>query len=508
MASMIKGFRRARLPRIAKIGLGGKVLKGDREFPTDLNHFDLSECPEVAEVYGPEPTELDVMVPSPDISEWFPVALKRYGTDRLLCRGDGETAGVFDPATGEFEEIACGYKSCPYFQEKRCTEVGNLMLILPRVNIMGVYQIDTGSWYGINDVYNAYEMALQRILDVTGNPDDILRVPFRLVRVPTVIPYTATNKDGSTVRKTVTKAILNLIPPSLSLEDAKQLHAAAARERQQLVAGVHPGARPALPSGPAVVDDFGADEGEFDLPPVVEPDESMPAGLYPGEAPPAADLGQRTAWAALLEQAAKCGKAPAQVEQSVCRGAGKADKFADLSTEQATTAIEALTKLVQIWQALPEEGTQAAPAAEGGGEAQGAEEAGSCPTAAQLEEYEALLGELGQVGAKVEVSLRNALKAAGSPDGAFETLQEAQAEQALGTLRAIRDAGVELQRQRAAQAAAQAPAAAPEQSQEETPQAAPAAAAAPKAAQAKPTGRSGARQKPSAASQTQMTGGF
>jgi len=490
---MIKGFRRARLPRIAKIGLGGKVLKGDREFPTDLNHFDLSECPEVAEVYGPEPTELDVMVPSPDISEWFPVALKRYGTDRLLCRGDGETAGVFDPSTGEFQEISCAYKSCPYFAEKRCTEVGNLMLILPRVNIMGVYQIDTGSWYGINDVYNAYEMALQRILDVTGNPDDILRVPFRLVRVPTVIPYTATNKDGSTVRKTVTKAILNLIPPSLSLEDAKQLHAAAARERQQLVAGLHPAARPALPSGPPVVDDFGADEGEFDLPPVVEPDESMPAGLYPGEAPPAADLGQRTAWAALLEQAGKCGKPAAQVERTVCRGAGKADKFSDLSTEQATTAIEALTRLVEIWQALPEDDGPAEDA-QGAGDEQGAEEAGSCPTVEQLAEYEALLGELGEVGAKVEISLRNALKAAGAPDGAFETCTEPQAEQALMTLRAIRDAGLELRKRKAAQAAEGQGTPAPE-----------AAQAAPKAASAaKPR----AQRQPAAAAQTQMTGGF
>lgn len=400
---MIQGFRRKRLPRLGKIGLGAKVTKNGREFPQDLTYFDVSECPEVAAVYGPQPTDLEVMVPAVDIEQWFPIALKRYGTDRLLCRGDGSTATEFNATTGEWEDIPCGYKDCPHFAAKRCTEVGNLMVILPKVNIMGVYQIDTGSFHGINRIYDAYEMALQRIVDITGRPDDVLRVHFRLVRTPEEIQYTGVDKAGNPQRKTVTKCLLNLLPPALSLDEAKQLHAAIATERRQLTAGT----RAALPAAPTEFDD------DDDFGGVPEVDESQPVDLYPGAAPAAATLEQRAELAELLEQAAECGADPAEVEMTVCSQFG-ATAFADLSEEQAAQALEQVKVTAQQWAA--KSGTEA-PAAT------------ARPSEGQLTAWAALLAQVQEAGKAVPVVVKSVIG-----DAEFATLSEEQGTEAIAKL--------------------------------------------------------------------------
>jgi len=407
---MIEGFRRKRLPRLGKIGLGEKAVRDGREYPRDLPHFDLTDAPGVADVYGAKPTELDVMVPCVEIAEWFPVSLKRYGTDRLLCRGDGNTAVAFNSATGGFEEIACHYKDCPHFLEKRCTEVGNLMVILPKVSIFGVFQIDTGSFHGINKVYDAYEMALQRVIDITGNPQDILRVQFRLARVPEAVTYTAVDKEGKSSLRTVTKALLNLIPPQLSFDEAKQLHAAIAAERRQLSGG-RMGAPAALPAPSASWDE--AEEGEVDV------DESQPEGLYPNAAPPAASIEQRMQWAELVEQAVTLGASAADVEAKICGEFG-GKRFDDLAEEQATEAIEGLRQAIEQWsQGQPEE----------------ADGAKAGPTSGQVDAWQALLNHAAGMGKVPDVVEKMALKQFGV--AFFTELAEERAAQAVDGLKAM-----------------------------------------------------------------------
>lgn len=329
----IIGFLRERLPRLGKIRLGEKAVspKSGKEYPKDTEHFNVPE--EVAEVYGDAPTELDVMVPCVDIEQWFPYALKRYGMDRLLCRGDGETATCFNEQTGDWDERPCAYHDCEFYQAKKCTEVGNLMVVLPKVNIFGVYQIDTGSWHGINNVYNAYNAFLQRVVDITGDPTNALRVQFRLVRQKQTLEYT----DSGT-RKTVEKCILNLIPPTLTFDGALQL-AAQFREQRSLPGQANV---PALPA---------ADYDEpFDRE-APEPDEAQPTDLYPNAAPVGPDMGLVIAWDALLEQVSALGKNEAAAIKTVLKQVDKeATQFADLSEDDAQAAIDKLTIMVQNWQ--------------------------------------------------------------------------------------------------------------------------------------------------------------
>jgi len=180
----IKDFKRvAYLPRLGKIRLGVKVVSKNtgKQYPKEVDYFVVP--PEVAKVYGDKPKVLDVMFPSEDPAQVIPYCYKRYGSNnRLMCKGDGETAIWFNPETNQMEERKC---PCEALEEGKCDKRGHLMVILPRVSFGGVYQIDTGSGMNINRVLDAMEywktmvgrckcilLTLERVPEKVGNPEN------------------------------------------------------------------------------------------------------------------------------------------------------------------------------------------------------------------------------------------------------------------------------------------------------------------------------------------------
>jgi len=184
------------MPRLGKIRLGIKVRNAKGvEYPKDVDYF---VCPpEVQEVYGPQPRELDVLIPCADPSLYFPQALKWYQGSRLVCKGDGQTATRINTKTGEMTEIAC---PCEHLRNPQtnpkgeCSPRANLMVILPKISMGGAYQIDTGS---ANNIINL-NSTLAWIQSMLGR---VAWVPLVLKRVPTKIQ----TPDGTT-----TKALLQL----------------------------------------------------------------------------------------------------------------------------------------------------------------------------------------------------------------------------------------------------------------------------------------------------------
>lgn len=161
---------RRRLPRLGKIRLGLKVRTGKgAEYPKEVPYF---VCPdEVKKVYGEQPTTLDIYFPTDDPAQFFPQSLKLYKSQGLICKGDGETALRKDEISNELIEIDC---PC---ENEQCNAVGNLMVILPRVSIGGVYQIDTGSISNIIAI-NSY---IDYLRSLTGGR--ISMIPLKLRRV-------------------------------------------------------------------------------------------------------------------------------------------------------------------------------------------------------------------------------------------------------------------------------------------------------------------------------------
>lgn len=178
----IKDFKRvAYLPRLGKVRLGVKAVsqRTGKEFPKEVDYF---VCPpEVKAVYGEKPKILDVMFPSENQAEVIPFSYKCYGSNqRLKCKGDGETAIWFNPETKEMEEKKC---PCEALEKNECGKRGHLMVILPKVSLGGVYQIDTGSGTNINRILDviAYwkamvgrckciPLTLERVPEKVGNP--------------------------------------------------------------------------------------------------------------------------------------------------------------------------------------------------------------------------------------------------------------------------------------------------------------------------------------------------
>lgn len=164
---------RRRFPRLGKIRLGVKAIskKTGAEYPKETEYFVVPE--EVAKVYGDKPTELDVMFPVDDKESVFPQALKFYGKSRgLKCIGNGVTARWINEE-GEMEERDC---PCENYG-KGCLRRANLLIILPKVNIGGVYQIDIGSYHSIIDINSG----LDYVKALIGR---FAMVPLKLKRLP------------------------------------------------------------------------------------------------------------------------------------------------------------------------------------------------------------------------------------------------------------------------------------------------------------------------------------
>lgn len=186
-----------RLPRLGKIRLGEKELaRSGKEYPKAVDYF---VCPpEVQKVYGEKPRVLDIMFPVDDSSVFFPQWYKRYGQSTgLICKGDGEVASFIDTETGEMVEMDCVPDECEAYAKKHCRRLANLQFLLPKVPGLGVWTIDTTSFYSIININSALEM----IRAVAGR---IHMLPLQLVLKPQEV-----SPDGR--KKTV--YVMDLLAP-------------------------------------------------------------------------------------------------------------------------------------------------------------------------------------------------------------------------------------------------------------------------------------------------------
>ncbi|HET6494973.1 MAG TPA: hypothetical protein VFH61_06375 [Thermoleophilia bacterium] len=174
--STIKGLsNERRLPRLGKIRLGiKKMSKGGKPYPAEVDYF---VCPpEVEKFYGEKPTKLDVMVPVEEIAAIMPTAYKSYKKSGLYCIGDGESA-VRRNDKGAMVEREC---PCELLTQDRpeCKRTAVLNVILPKINLGGVYQIVTGSWNSIVDCQSGLDYVRAMIGRVSWVPMHLERIPI------------------------------------------------------------------------------------------------------------------------------------------------------------------------------------------------------------------------------------------------------------------------------------------------------------------------------------------
>jgi len=148
-----------RFPRLNKIRLGIKKEGARGPYPQAVDYF---VCPdEVKAVHGDTPRELPVMFPANDLELVAPQWYKCYSYSQgLICKGDGKHCRrKVDTATGDFAnrdtkhwvlaDSVCDPEHCPMIGTKQCRKMMSLLFILYKVPGLGVYQLDTSSFYSI-----------------------------------------------------------------------------------------------------------------------------------------------------------------------------------------------------------------------------------------------------------------------------------------------------------------------------------------------------------------------
>lgn len=197
---MIKGLSDIRrLRRVGKIHLGVKAkAQSGNLYPKAVDYFVVKadeSTPETAvaafkAIYGDNPKELEIMFPVDAVNIFWDCWYKSYVRTqttggKLICKGDGVTANRLNMQNGELEEIPCpGPEECEYAQPEsenkplKCKRVGTLQFLIPKVEILGVWQIDTGSFNGIVSLNSDIDM----IRSVTGGR--LAMIPLVLKVVP------------------------------------------------------------------------------------------------------------------------------------------------------------------------------------------------------------------------------------------------------------------------------------------------------------------------------------
>ena len=212
----IKGLTESRrMPRLGKIHLGIKKKAASGAFyPSAVDYFVVP--PGVAEVIGEKPTELPILFPIEDEEKFASQFYRSYSMTRgLVCRGDGEVCRrMVDAETGNManrdskevvwrDDLPCEGRQCSFYG-KQCKEVMNLQFLLPTIEGLGVWQIDTSSVNSIRNINSAIEL----IRGVFGR---IAMIPLLL----TLEPIEVVNPDDG---KKKTVRVLNLRSKGTMLE--------------------------------------------------------------------------------------------------------------------------------------------------------------------------------------------------------------------------------------------------------------------------------------------------
>jgi len=183
----IKGLSdQVRLPRLGKIRLGIKVEGVKNPYPRPVNYF---VCPDsVKSVFGDRPRELRILFPTEDPSKWASQFYRCYSKSRgLICKGDGDRAtALIDEDTGALahrnsiqtilKEVECDPEHCPEYG-RSCRRVMNLQFLLPDVPGLGVWQLDTSSYWSIININSGINL-------VTALCGHISMIPLILRLVP------------------------------------------------------------------------------------------------------------------------------------------------------------------------------------------------------------------------------------------------------------------------------------------------------------------------------------
>lgn len=346
----IKGLSEIRrIPRLGKIYLGIKVpvIKNGKQVtkngqpvtrPKEVDYF---VCPpEVQAIYGECPKELDIVLPCEDLSKAYPQAYRYWkGSAGLYCKGDGEIAYRMTEAEEQrraraFVEQECLGEHCPDYQAKNCNHSASLMVGLPKIKPLGVYQIDTRSYHSIVGVNSDLEY-LQQALGKIANLVDVRTAEVKTVLVLRRKPQ-ETHGSGR-------KEIHHILSIELALSTQELLEMRGYIGQPLLAAPMQSGSNLTQPTTPAPQPQ--PVQAVYEMPPLVEEnplDSEQEPETEENAAEPDVLTGKRTYLGALLIQ--RFGKGSRNIKPWLMQYG--ADNVESLGENELGSALDAIKALV------------------------------------------------------------------------------------------------------------------------------------------------------------------
>jgi len=183
--------QRRRLSRGGKIRLGEKkISQSGKEYPSKTDYFvfdpeDDSLIPAFNALFGEKPKRIKICFPVEDMEVVFPQYYKCYGSNGLLCKGDGRCALRTVPDSAEMAEVECpGPAECDFALARRdkagkpgCKQLASLQFFIPDLPGMQVFQIDTTSYNSIININSQLDVLRGCCGRISMVPLDLMLAP-------------------------------------------------------------------------------------------------------------------------------------------------------------------------------------------------------------------------------------------------------------------------------------------------------------------------------------------
>ena len=287
----------------------GTIRKGTRDKegnPIDLDYFRFvpKKGPDAEalqkiwdEVYGPEPTKIEIFLPFDDVESNWQTWKESYGTTGLKFRCNGKywVQWLKEDLTYELDYATAQQRLCPYCSGEQPRtkknpgddEVGYLTAFLIPFferDYMGTVTVITTS---VNDVMSITGSLFAIEDEAKASGASIRNIAFNLVRVKEEITQRFTDKEGTPHRTRGTKSMVHLMP------DPRWVLQSKLASRQKAFAAIDGGVieDDSLETPYQLIDEA-AIEGEFnELPPEPEPPPTVTAPqASPGTRKPLAPM--------------------------------------------------------------------------------------------------------------------------------------------------------------------------------------------------------------------------
>lgn len=214
---------------IGKLRMG--VIKPGTSYPMDVDYFVTKDAPEVEAVYGKEPKSIEVFFASPTVDESVPYFYKWWSGGakdkegnliggKIQCSGDGVTADFHmkrDPNTRVVPTRPCLGEKCPDWNaangNAQCRPQMTIKVWIPRVSLLGYYEIDTKSIMNINNILGVLRPLADRARQMNGGTEDLRGIPFTMTR--TAVKIDTVDPKGKAIKTTHWPIVIRPVDPQL-----------------------------------------------------------------------------------------------------------------------------------------------------------------------------------------------------------------------------------------------------------------------------------------------------